>query len=162
AQPRSGLMDPTTVKRLLLERHDEKSLMATYLPIDLGLRPEEQIHALASFQLPAMPHSSWPGHYRSIVAFARDLARAVAIGSDSSRAFQLEIRRIADSSEAAVRTIDLGAIEPVALHMYRDKVFVGAAEQLGYVDLAAASPAYRELIRGAGLERKAYDLFARA
>ncbi len=52
-------------------------------------------------------------------------------------------------------------VEPKGLHLAGDALFVGSAQAVGWIDLAAPKPAYVELVQRTGFPDKAYDLFVR-
>jgi len=136
---------------VLVEKHDDQAARASYVAIDLAAaRPA----FLSLGDAPALPQSSWQGHFRTVAA--HDGARWVR-GEDKGGRYALVI---GDARGGAARTIDIEG-EPTSLHMHGDALYVGLGRRVGWIDLAARQPAFRELAAHEH-EFKAYDLFVRA
>ncbi len=136
---------------LVLEKHDPKAELASYAAIDLAAARPSPV-ALGS--VPALPDSNWPGHFRTVAAHAGPRwVRGEATGGG----FRLVL---GDARGGAPRSIELEG-EPTALHLHGDALFVGLGRRLGWIDLAADPPAFRELVAREH-QFKAYDLFARS
>jgi hypothetical protein len=136
---------------LVLEKHDPKAELASYAAIDLAAARPSPV-ALGS--VPALPDSNWPGHFRTVAAHA---GPRWVHGEATGGGFRLVL---GDARGGAPRSIELEG-EPTALHLHGDALFVGLGRRLGWIDLAADPPAFRELVAREHLF-KAYDLFARS
>jgi hypothetical protein len=136
---------------LVLESHDSKAELASYAAIDLAAaRPSP----VALGTAPALPDTSWPGHYRTVAAHA---GPRWVHGEAVSGGFRLVL---GDARGGAPRSIEVDG-EPTALYIHREALFVGLGRRLGWFDLAAGKPVFGELVAREH-QFKAYDLFARS
>ena len=136
---------------VLVEKHDDEAAEASYVAIDLAAaRPQP----ISLGDAPALPHTSWPGHFRTIAAHGG--ARWVR-GEEKGGRHALVV---SDARGGAPRTIEVDG-EPTGLHLHGQALYVGLGRRVGWIDLAAGRPAFQELI-ARDHQFKAYDLFARA
>lgn len=136
---------------LLVEKHGDKDARASYLAIDLSsARPQP----ISLADAPALARGDWPGHFRTVAA--HDGPRWVRGEAKGGRYALL----VGDARGGAPRSIDLDG-EPTSLHLDGSALWVGLGRRLGWIDLAAARPAFQELV-ARDHQFKAYDLFARS
>lgn len=109
--------------------------------------------------LAAAPAPNWPDHYVAELTHGGESRFAAVQGGPET--WQLEIRELEGAGEPVMR-VEIGEVLPSALMMVGDRVFLGQADTVAWIDLAAAAPARVELHRRPNMVNKAYDVFVRS
>ena len=137
---------------LLLAGHQATDAQARYLPVEI---PDGVVKLRAELTAAALPVPGWDGHFHGVAAHHRGVW---AVAEKSGAGHRVVVQRFDLAGSLAV--IELGNVEPVALHLTEDGVLVGATEgRLLYARLVTG-PA--QILVERKDARKAYDLFARA
>jgi hypothetical protein len=109
--------------------------------------------------LAAAPAPNWPGHFVSELAHGGSTRFVTVQGGPET--WQLEVRDV-DAPSSVVAQVEIGGVVPSALMMVGDSVFLGQADTVAWIDLAATPPVRSELHRRPDMVGKAYDLFVRS
>lgn len=139
-------------RKLLVQQHSWTDAEATYLAVTIGADPKAT---------PTLdPLGARPTH---AVGGGRHVALAA---HDGSRWVHVKDKKLVISTMSSTMggkpsfQVDLGALEPTALHLAGDALYVGSGTGVCWFDLAATKPGCVELVKR-DLRFKAYDRFVR-
>ncbi len=152
--------DAAMARWVLVEAWGDEKPRARYAAIDLGDGAAARPVVTELGEHAALPYRDWEGHFRTVAAHQGPRwLRATSTGGEAPR-FAVELGSAAEPKKAP-RVIDLGEREPTALHLTGEILYVGAGQEVGWVDLAAQQPAFATLVQRDLRGEKAYDLFVR-
>lgn len=158
--PAPYVENPADARWLVVEAHTHTEARARHAAIEL----DDQASKATVVPLgaaPALVHRSWSGHFRAVSAHQGPRwIRAASTGTADAPRFRLVVAD-ASAPKSAARTIDLGDLEPTALHLVGSTVHIGAGQRVGWIDLGAGTPAFTEVVSRQLRGGKAYDLFVR-
>jgi hypothetical protein len=149
---------------LILEAHQREAPKVRYRAIELtGGWPNGGSHTVRPMmERPALPHlysKKWHTTLGTLTGSIWVRARYLAPVAEVPPSWSLEWRELNTNTAGG---LNLGARRPTALLLHGRRLYVGAGDTVGTVDLDAETPSFTPLHRRPELKHKAYDLLTRS